>query len=340
MNKASRLLLKTSFFVLTLAVAAGCDFFGKKAKNTVAPEPMAANAQGDGVVLCSIDGQPVLKESEFINNLNQMLQANPYFRGATIESLPKELQRKFFDQLVTQAIIEKHATKSGIQNDPEFIKSFAEAEKVIKRSLMVQLFEKKIYDKITVSENEIQKYYNENKDRFVKVPGGVKTLGARFENEAAADLFVAKANKNQAGFEKIAKADKNAKFRDFGLVSKEQKGMQFDVVPGPVKEAVLAFRNFPHIEKVKTGKEYWVVCATQKQDAEIFPLEEVKQHIDGMLKNNSFRDVYEKEVKEIKGTLSVNVNEDYFKQAAPAGEAQEEAGLDEALAAEQASAAA
>jgi peptidyl-prolyl cis-trans isomerase C len=335
MNKASRLLLKTSFFVLTLAVAAGCDFFGKKAPSASS----TANAQQDGVVLCSIDGEPVLKEAEFLNNLNQMLQANPYFRGATIDALPKELQRKFFDQLVTQAIIEKHATKSGIQNDPEFIKSFAEAEKVIKRSLMVQLFEKKIYDKITVSENDIQKYYNENRERFVKVPGGVKTVGARFENEAAADLFLTKVKAQQSNFEKLAKADKNAKFRDFGLVSKEQKGMQFDIVPGPVKEAVLAFRNTPHVEKVKAGKEFWVVYATNKQDAEIFPLDEVKQHIDGMLKNNSFRDVYEKEVQHIKGSLKLDVNEDYFKQATPSNNTQDDS-LEDAVAAEQASAAA
>jgi peptidyl-prolyl cis-trans isomerase C len=319
MKQLSRLLIKGSLLSVSLLVLSGCDWNPFK-KGTSKADAATTTEAGDSAVLCSINGKPVIKETDFMNNLNQMIQANQYFRGATAESLPKELQRKFFEQLVTQALIEAHANENDIEKHPAFIKAYQEADKQLKSALKVQVVEKEIYDGITVSDEEINKHFAENKDRFVKVPGGTLAAGVRFETEAAADAFLTKARNDIANFETLAKAAGDGKFRDFGRVSKESRGMQFEIVPAPIKDAVLAAPKAPHVEKVKAGKEFWVIKSWDKKNTELFELTEVKPHIEGMLKSNKFKDVLDARLKDIRSKMNVSVNEGFFTSKEPAGE--------------------
>ncbi len=317
MKQLSSLLIKGSLLSLSLMVFTGCDWnpFKKKASAET-----TASGSGDGAVLCSINGKPVINESDFLNNLNQMIQANQYFRGATAESLPKELQRKFFEQLVTQALIEAHANENNIEKHPAFIKAYQEADKQLKSALKVQVVEKEIYDGISVSDEEMSKHYNENKEKFVKVAGGVLAAGVRFDTDAAADAFLVKARQNIEAFETLAKAEKDGKFRDFGRVSKDSRGMQFEIVPAPIKEAVLAVPKAPYLEKVKAGKDFWIVKAWDKKNTELFELAEVKPHIEGMLKSNKFKDVLDARLKDIRSKMNVSVNESFFNSKEPVAE--------------------
>ena len=330
MKNQTQMLLKGSVMILSLTFMAGCDLFKKKEAETSAKMP--SQATDSGATLGSINGEAVVSEADFLNNLQQMVQSNPYFRGATIESLPKELLRKFLDQLMTQALIEKYSVKNNIENDAEFIKAYNETEKLLKRSLMVQIFEKKIYDNLKVSDSDIKKHYAENKDRFVKVAGGVLAMGARFDSEKAADAFLAKVKTHLDDFEKLATADKSAKFRNFDRVTKESKGFQYEAVPAPVKETVLGMTKLPGVEKVKAGKDFWVVKAWDKQTTVLFELDEVKAHIESMLKNNLFKDALEARIKDLKKGFTIKVNEEYFKETLPQ-ESEAEVAKEESVAA-------
>lgn len=317
MKKMSPFIAKGSAAALSLMLLSGCEYFKKKSE----PEQTKASEEAKaGAVLCTIGGEPAITESEFRSNLNQMLQANPYFRGASAESLPKELLRRFFDQLSTQVVIEKYALKNDIEKDPEFIKAYNETEKLLKRTLMVQVFEKKLYDGIKVDDADITKHYSENKDRFVKVAGGVLLIGARFERDDLANAFLVKVKAAPDNFEKLAKADKDAKFKNFDRVNKDTRGFQQETIPAPVRETALAMNKLPGIEKVKAGKEIWVIKVWDKKDTTLFAIEEVKSHIESMLKNNKFKDELDKRVKTIKDELKVVVNEKFFEGDKKEGE--------------------
>lgn len=306
--------LKGSVLTLALLTLSGCDMFKKKGGADTATQ----TAQANGTALCSINGKTAVTEHDFDDYMKQMVAQNPYFRGADPASLPQELKLKVFEQLVTTKLIEAHADTVNVEKDPEYIKAFQEAEKQLKSALKVQILEKQMYDGIKVEDTELQKYYDENKARFVKTPGGVQASGVRFETDQAADAFLAKAQAQAATFDAIAKAEKTGKFRDFGRVTKEAaRGMQFEVVPAPVKDTVLAAHNFPSVHKVKAGKDIWVVAATNKQETELFPLDEVKQHVEAMLKQNKFRDVLDAKIKDIRGKMEVVTNDAFFgaKQA-------------------------
>ena len=318
---------KGSALVLSLAVLSGCEMFKKKEDAQATSKAAGADKAADSKVLCKINEKPVIKETDFINNLNQMLQANPYFRGAGIDALPMTIKRKFFDELVKQELIVAHETKNNVENDKEFIKALDEMLKLVKRSLMVQFFEKKIYEGIKVNDNDISKHFNENKERYTKDPGGVLVVGAKFSNDAQATEFLTAAKHNVAGFEKLAKATKHASFKDFGRVSKgpqnQQRGLPMDSTPAPVKESAFAMHKLPGVEKVKVGNEIWVIRASDKQEASYFQLDEIKPQVEAMLKNNLFRDALDKRLKDLKGEFKISVDEEYFKDQTPAGVAED-----------------
>lgn len=309
LKKTSVKLLKTcSLFVLTLAIIPGCDL-GKKDAPSAAPA---------GKVLVKIDNKAVINEAEFNNNINQMLQANPYFKGAGAQSLPLSIKRKFLDELIKQELIIADATKSNLEQDAEFKKALEDMQKLVKRSLTVQFFEKKIYDGIIVEDSEVAKHFEENKERYVKNAGGVLVGAVRFDTDRDAETFLSKATSIKAyvDFEKLAK-DKNAQFRSFGRVNNQQdaqRGYQFESVPAPIKDAALKAQTLPLVSKIKAGKDVWVIHASDKQDAEVFEMGEIKPQIVNMIKNNKFKDQLDKAISDLKTKMSVEVTEDFFKE--------------------------
>lgn len=315
LKATSKNLLKTcSFSALTLALIAGCGDAGKKA--TGSSSTTTASSDSAGAVLCKINGKAVINEAEFNSNINQMLQANPYFKGAGAQSLPLSIKRKFFDELVKQELIIADATKNNLEQDPEFRKALDDMQKLVKRSLVVQFFEKGIYDAIVIEDSEIKKHFEENKERYVKSPGGVLVGAVKFDSEKAADAFEAKSSSAQtyADFEKAAK-DKNAQFRSFGRISKQEgKNFQFENVPAQIRDAVLSAKALPFISKVKVGKDFWIVHASDKRDAEMFDFAEIKPQMVNMLKNNKFREKLDQAINDLRTKTSIDINEDFFKE--------------------------
>lgn len=303
--------------VVALAVVSGCGWFGKKDE--------AKDAKGNEQTLCSIDAKPVIKESDFNTSLNQMLQANPYFRGAGADSLPIAIKRRFFDELVKQELIIAEADRTNVEKDPEFQKSLEEMMKLVKRSLKVQFFEKKVFEGIKVSESDTKKYFEENKERYMKAAGGVLVAGASFTNDADAQAFLNSAKASIDGFEQLAKANKKATFKDFGRVSKGAQGMGFGMTPAPIKEAALAMHKHPGVEKVKVGKEIWIIKVWDKKDTVYYEHSEIKPQLEMVIKNNQARDVLEKLLKELREKFKVTVNEDFFKDKNAESQAQQNA---------------
>jgi peptidyl-prolyl cis-trans isomerase C len=219
--------------------------------------------------------------------------------------------------LVEEELFVKNADKQKIENDSEFQKALKEMVDLVTRSLKIQFSEKKIYDGIQVSAEQSKDYFEKNKERYVKVAGGTLVNGIKFDTDAAAAAFLIKAKANVGNFEKLAKQDKAGKFREFGRVSKESNGLGTEAVPAPIKETVLSLPNLPAVEKIKVGKEIWVVKASDKKDSVYFEFDKVKPQVEAMIKNNDFRDKLANEITKLKSEYKVTVNEDFFKEKQP-----------------------
>jgi len=325
MERDTRFVVGLGTAVFALAFFSGCkplfDFFRKKPEEKVEEVRKEVvetkKEEAMGPILLSIDGKSVLKESDFNKHLAQMLQMNPYFRGAGAESLPVPLKRKFFDELSKQEIILAWANKNNIASDPEFKKSYDDMKKLVKRSLLVQRFESKLFEDIEITDREIKEHFEKEKSKFIKEPGGVLVSGIKFDDSEKATKFYDSVKNKASQFDELAKKDNEENFKAFGRISKEQQDLAGSDVPAAVKEKVLSLTKFPAIEKIKIGKNVWVIHASDKQDAKFFELDEVRPQLESMLKNNKFRDVLDARIKKLEGEFTIDRNYDYFKEIQP-----------------------
>jgi len=322
MKNFSKVSLQFGLALFVVALLAGCKFLWWGEEKKVAPpaKDKVESRIGAGVTLLNIDGKPVLTESDFMNFLNQMLQSHPYFKGAGPEILPFSVKRKFFDELIKQELIVAWATQNNIEDNSEFKKAYREVKKLAKRSLLIQQFEKDIFDNINVSNSEIDQEFKKNKDKFIKVAGGVLVSGISFDDSNKANAFYDKVkNKTKASeFIELAKKEDEDNFKDFGRVGKvaKQAGpMMTSDVPLPIRNKVSALTKLPSIEKINTGKTTWVLHVSDKKEDTYFDLDEIRPQIEMMLRNNKFREELDKEVSKLHKTFTVDVNEDFFKKA-------------------------
>ncbi len=320
MNKQARLLATSAVIVAALAVLPGCKFITDlfKKKDTA---KVTTSVGKTGPVLLSINGKNLIWESDFKKSLTQMLQANPYFRGAGINALPMSIKKKFFDELVKQELILRDAENQGVEGKAEFVKAYRELKRLAKRSLVIQFYEKGIFDSILVSDAEKDAHFKDNKDRFVKTPGGILVSGASFDSEKDADNLIADFNEKKVGakdflkeFDKMVKDDKDATFKNFGRIGEKAKGFG-DETPAPVREVAYALRKLPQVEKVKIGNQTWVVAASDKKETIFFDREEIDGQLANMLKNNKFREKLDKKIKDLQAGTTLEVNEPYFHEA-------------------------
>ncbi len=313
MNVSVRVFAKVSLAVAVVVLLGGCKPLFDLFKKDRAPEkiaPIKEERKLKGAVLLNIDGKSVVTEDDFNKHLAQMLQANPYFRGATADSLPKQLQRKFFDELIKQELIVAWANKNNIREDQEFKKNYKELKKLVQRSLFVQFYEKKIFDDIKITDEEVKDHYNKNKDKFVKEQGGILVEGVEFSSVNGVDAFLAKVLGKEAEFKKIAKVSYSKEFEDFGRVAdKDLDGK----LPKEIKNKVFALSKFPKVLKVAAGDKTWVVCALDKKDILYFGFDEIKDQLKEMIKVNKFKDLLNEKIDKLKNGFKININEDFFK---------------------------
>jgi peptidyl-prolyl cis-trans isomerase C len=319
-NNMAKLILA----VVAVSLLGGCkpvmDFFknkrvAKKVESNKLPKSYADNSP----VLLNIDGMPAITENDFNKHLTQMLQVNPYFRGASLDSLPGQLKRKFFEELVKQELILAWANKNNVDQDADFRKNYEEMKKLVKRSLLVQNFETKLFEDVKVLDADVKDHFEKNKDKFVKEPGGVNVEGISFEDNEAANTFLALVKGKEAEFKTLAKAQDKDAFKSFGRIEDKQASMG-SFVPKEIKDKALSLKKYPSVVKVQSGGKVWVICATDKKDTQYFELAEIKEQLEGMLKNNKFREILEEKVKDLKGDFTLDINEDFFSEPAPAME--------------------
>lgn len=316
MKLSTRVIAKLTVGVFTVVMLGGCkpvlDFFKKNApccskKNCVTTFP--TESEKTGIILLNVDGKPAINEEDFNKHLMQMLQANPYFRGASADSLPKPLKRKFFDELIKQELIIAWAEKNNVDQSAEFQKNFAELMKLVRRSLLVQEYEKKLFEEINVTDSDIKDHFNKNKEKFVKEPGSVSVQGVEFDSRTAANQFLN--NVKDKNFKVVANADYKKEYKDFGKVTQQPTGYDASI-PKEIKDKAFAINKFPSTEIVTVNDKVWVVNFAEKTEPKHFEFNEIKDQLSEMLKGNKFREILNIKVDKLRKEFTVDVNEDYF----------------------------
>ncbi|MDB2405692.1 peptidylprolyl isomerase, partial [Arcobacteraceae bacterium] len=107
------------------------------------------------------------------------------------ESLSKEQQKQMISGLVEQKLLTNEAYKSDIPNQKEYKK---ELEK-FKKTLAFQFWIRDFSKSITVSDKDVQKFYNENKAQL-KSPAQLKASHILVKTKKEADAIIADLSKS------------------------------------------------------------------------------------------------------------------------------------------------
>lgn len=210
-----------------------------------------------------------------------------------IDSLPAQYvsfyssaegKRKLLDQLVQQKLFYLEAKSKNYEQDADV----QDALEKMKEEVLTNYYLKKEMEKITVSDKEINDYYQQNKSNFL-AEASVKASHILVKDEAQAKDLISKI-KNGGNFEQLAKehstcpSGKNG--GDLGYFSKGQ-------MVKPFEDAAFALKTGEMTENpVQTQFGWHIIKVTDKKEAKQQDLSEIKGEIRSSL-------VYEKQKQKL-----------------------------------------
>jgi len=160
-----------------------------------------------------------------------------------------------------------------------------------------------------VTDADAQDFYDKNKSSIPQLmisAGGVKAMGVAFDTQAKAQEFAAKVNGN---IQKAAEtAGLKAKLQNFNVVNAQSIGMN-----ETLRDRIVAIQKTPVVEVIKVDdKTFWVISATEKEEAKYQPFEQVKAGLKGHLEKEKRDEALKAELERLRGEYKVVMNESYF----------------------------
>jgi len=303
----------------SLVILSGCSTVGDKEESKT--EATMPATTGDGVVLMSMDGKPVITsdgiDEEFEVFFERVLEQNAQLKAMLqfMPNLKDELFENFFRGLVNQHIIDRYITDKGFSNSQEYKKELEMLMMQLKHSLNAKYFVKELGE-VSVSDAETRRFYEEHKNepQFMVAQGGIKAIAVPFDSEAAAKAFMEKVSAKASEIKQIAEQDGlGAKVREL-LVNNQGFG-----VDPKLRDAILAETKFPAVKVFNTDdKNHWVVYMSGKEEAKYREFDEIKEALKGELAQEKQKDLVNAELDKLRAKYKVDVNEKYFEKQQPA----------------------
>lgn len=211
-------------------------------------------------------------------------------------------RKEMLDTMVIRELILQQASKDGLDKGAEIEEKLQD----LKKRLIVESFlKKKVEAGSQVSDADLQKFYEQNKDKF-KSGEQVRAshILLKTDKEAKDILAQIKAGGN---FEELAKkysADSSsAKGGDLGWFGKGSMVPVFEKAALSLKEGQIS-------DVVKSDFGFHIIKLTGKRAAGIRPLEEVKEQIKGAIMPTKQQEVFQKIKEELKKAAKITIKED------------------------------
>jgi len=228
-------------------------------------------------------------------------------------------KKTYLDRLIIKKLLLAEAQKANIEKDKEFENRLAE----IKEQLIIEsLLKKKLTAGANISEEDLQKYYETNKDKFKK-DREINTRHVLVKSEEEAKQV---RDKLQAGedFTELARRysiDPNAKVTG-GEVGFHPKGT---LLPEYEAAAFKLTKVGQTSGIVNTQFGYHIIRLEGIKPPAFVPFADVKDFIKQQLMQEKQKEVLDKYIEDLKKNAKITINEDLLKDQAPAGAVKPEA---------------
>ncbi len=286
------------------------DKFGGASEPT--PEQMSGtqyNANDGSPVVATIDGRPLISKNMLESEKQRLIESNPQLQAMIGLMDQGQLDRNLADGISSREVIRKYIKDNNVEQSEKYKKDFAMVLNQVRDALNTRHFMEAFAEAAT--DAEIQTFYDENKESIPNLMisrGGVESRAVSFTDRAAAKEFVTKVKAAKNDIEKAAKdAGLTSRFKNLKLVNEETLGVDEDL-----KNKIVAIKSFPRVEVVKSGKEYWVVAATRKEDPSYRPLEQVRNELKQSIEKEKTMKRFEEEVARLKDEYKIQIEESFF----------------------------
>jgi peptidyl-prolyl cis-trans isomerase C len=210
----------------------------------------------------------------------------------------EEGKKQFLDQIINFELIYNHALNNDMKNDPDYI----EQVQLIEKDLLIQIGVKNIMAGIDITEEEIQRYYEDNSQMFK----GEETVSAKHILVDTLEQIQEIKEEITAGMSFEEAAQKHSK-----CPSSAQGGSLGEFTRGrmvPEFEAAAFELEIDEIsEPVKTQFGYHLIKLDEKNAEEIKSLEESRHAIVKNLLHQKQNDKYTNTITELKNKYVVEI---------------------------------
>jgi peptidyl-prolyl cis-trans isomerase C len=243
-------------------------------------------------VLAVVQGKEITEETvlKFLNDLGPQM---------AMQFQSPEGMKRVVDELVNQEIIYLDAKEKEMEKEEEYLKELDR----LKEGLMKQYAVNKLLKDIRVTEDEVEKYYNDNKDRFKK-PESIVASHILVEDEEKANNIVKEIN-GGLSFEDAALKYSTCPSKDqggnLGEFTRGQMVPEFD-------QAAFDMEVGPISEPVKTNFGYHIIKVAAKNESSLNSFEEVKDQLTQQLLGIKQQEFYLTKTDELKQKYDVVVN--------------------------------
>ncbi|KXZ40666.1 peptidyl-prolyl cis-trans isomerase C [Alkalithermobacter thermoalcaliphilus JW-YL-7 = DSM 7308] len=212
----------------------------------------------------------------------------------------EEGQKRLLQELVNQELFYLDAIDNKLNEDPEYIK---EIER-IKAGFLKQYAINKVVMNVTVTNEELKTYYEENKDLF-KSEEMAKASHILVDTQEKANEIIDEINSGLSFEEaatKYSNCPSSAQGGDLGIFPRGRMVPEFE-------EAVFSMNIGQISHPVKTQFGYHIIKLSDKKEAGYKTFDEVKNQISQQLIAQKQEKAYLDKINELKGKYEIVVNE-------------------------------
>ena len=210
-----------------------------------------------------------------------------------------EGRKAVLDQLVAKNLFLAEAKKNFYEGDPKFKADLAK----IKDEMLANFAIEKALSAVTVSEDELRKFYEEHKSEFI-AGESVEASHILVDDEDKAKAILADIKSGKASFEDAAKENSSCP-------SKEKGGALGNFTRGQMvpefENAAFAMNAGDISEPVKTQFGYHIIKVTNKTEAKEIPYEEIKPQLERKLLTDKQQAAYSSKLNQLKILFPVDM---------------------------------
>ena len=278
--------MRDKIFIITLALAILGSFLTGCAKSKPQDDRVLADFGNHRITL-----------SEFKSRLAKI--------PGYYQNIVDKNKKRFLDEMILEMLLYEEAVRDGLGNDKEVKEVLNEAKKKI---LIAKLIKTEVEDRVTVSEPEMQRFYQGHREDF-KAPEMWRASHILVSDEKTARNMLDQLARG-AKFEDLASANSTdataSRGGDIGFFKKGQLVPEFE-------KACLRLNAGEVSDVVHTQFGYHIIKLTDKKEPDLESYEKARSSIEEILKKKKRSELFDRLVLNLKSKYGVKIREDVFK---------------------------